>query len=275
MKIRFLVAALATLLLGWVPVVAALDAEKLGTVHFPVSCAPVVHSDFERAVALLHSFWYEEALKAFTAITTTEPTCAMGYWGIAMSVYYPLWQPPSAAMLQKGTAALEKTRGLTASRATALGDLEDPASHTARALTDPSPDPPQGSSEHSDPVSQECGVRGIVNVGFDDGGIDAQAPAPHDAALAPQGHQPGHHILEHRLVQKAGQPDQRLRVWNALAVDPAERAVHQAAPHLPLALIEAPIMEVLEDQHPQDHGRGRPQSAATLRPDALFGCSSR
>ena len=164
---------------------------------------------------------------------------------------------------------------LAASRATALGDLEDPASHTARALTDPSPDPPQGSSEHSDPVSQERGVRGIVNVGFDDGGVDAQAPAPHDAALAPQGHQPGQHILEHRLVQKAGQPDQRLRVWNALAVDPAERAVHQAAPHLPLALIEAPIMEVLEDQHPQDHGRGRPQSAATLRPDALFGCSSR
>jgi len=127
---------------------------------------------------------------------------------------------------------------LAASRATALGDLEDPASHTARALTDPSPDPPQGSSEHSDPVSQERGVRGIVNVGFDDGGIDAQAPAPHDAALAPQGHQPGHHILEHRLVQKAGQPDQRLRVWNALAVDPAERAVHQATPHLPLALID-------------------------------------
>ena len=103
-----------------------------------------------------------------------------------------------------------------------------------------------------------------MNVGFDDGGVDAQAPAPHDAALAPQGHQPGQHILEHRLVQQAGQPDQRLRVRNALAVDPAERAVHQAAPNLPLALIEAPIMEVLEDQYPQDHGRGRPQSAATL-----------
>ena len=113
MKIRFLVAALATLLLVWVPVVAAHNAEKLGTVHFPVSCAPAVQADFERAVALLHSFWYEEALKAFTAVTTANATCAMGYWGIAMSVYYPLWQPPSQAMLQKGTAALEKTRGLT------------------------------------------------------------------------------------------------------------------------------------------------------------------
>ncbi|PYM16336.1 MAG: hypothetical protein DMD81_12745 [Candidatus Rokuibacteriota bacterium] len=78
-----------------------------------MSCAPAVQADFERAVALLHSFWYEEAQKAFTELTTKDPTCAMGYWGMAMSVYYPLWQPPSPAMLQKGTAALEKTRALT------------------------------------------------------------------------------------------------------------------------------------------------------------------
>src|SRR5262249_1360079 len=96
------------------PVASAHDGEKLGRVHFPVSCASAVQTDFERAVALLHSFWYEEAVKAFTAITTSDPGCAMGYWGIAMSVYYPLWQPPSPAMLQKGAAALEKTRGLTA-----------------------------------------------------------------------------------------------------------------------------------------------------------------
>jgi hypothetical protein len=114
MKIRFLVAAVATLLLGWVPIVVAHEGEKLGTVRFPVSCAPAVQADFERAVALLHSFWYEEALKAFTAVTTADATCAMGYWGIAMSVYYPLWQPPSPAMLQKGTAALDKTRVLAA-----------------------------------------------------------------------------------------------------------------------------------------------------------------
>src|SRR5262249_47988500 len=81
-------------------------------VHFPVSCVPAVQDDFKRAVALLHSFWYEEAEKSFAAITAKDPGCAMGYWGIAMSVYYPLWQPPSPAMLQKGAAALEKTRGL-------------------------------------------------------------------------------------------------------------------------------------------------------------------
>jgi hypothetical protein len=115
MNARLLVVTLTMLLLlAGGPVASAPDGEKLGRVHFPVSCAPAVRGDFERAVALLHSFWYEEALKAFTAITTNDPGCAMGYWGIAMSVYYPLWAPPSPAMLQKGAAALAKTRGLTA-----------------------------------------------------------------------------------------------------------------------------------------------------------------
>ena len=87
-------------------------ADKIGVVRFPTSCSAAAQGQFERAVALLHSFWYEEALKAFTTVTVTDPACAMGYWGIAMSVYYPLWQPPSPAMLEKGWAAIEKTRGL-------------------------------------------------------------------------------------------------------------------------------------------------------------------
>jgi len=90
------------------------QAEKLGAVRFPTSCSAAAQGQFERAVALLHSFWYEEALKAFTVVTTTDASCAIGYWGIAMSVYYPLWQPPSPAMLQKGWMAIEKTRGLGA-----------------------------------------------------------------------------------------------------------------------------------------------------------------
>src|SRR5256885_3928206 len=113
MKARHLALAFTVLLLAVAPLASAHDGEKVGSVRFPVSCAPAVQADFERAVALLHSFWYEEAVKAFTAVTTADAKCAMGYWGVAMSVYYPLWQPPSQAMLQKGTAALEKTRGLT------------------------------------------------------------------------------------------------------------------------------------------------------------------
>src|SRR5690242_1772677 len=115
MKARSLAIALGVLLVGGAGVAAAHDGDKIGSVRFPTSCTSAVQEDFERAVALLHSFWYEEAQKAFTAITTTEPTCAIGYWGMAMSVYYPLWQPPSPAMLEKGAAAIAKGQALTAS----------------------------------------------------------------------------------------------------------------------------------------------------------------
>src|SRR5882762_7958383 len=90
------------------------EAGALGQVRFPTSCTAPAQPVFERGVALLHSFWYEEALKTFTGVTTTDPGCAMGYWGIAMSVYYPLWPPPSEAMLTRGRAALDKAATLTA-----------------------------------------------------------------------------------------------------------------------------------------------------------------
>ena len=109
--------SVATLVTGlWAGDALAHDetAGALGQVHFPTSCAAPAQPVFERGVALLHSFWYEEALKTFTSVTTTDPACAMGYWGIAMSVYYPLWQPPSEAMLTKGRTALDRAATLAA-----------------------------------------------------------------------------------------------------------------------------------------------------------------
>ena len=88
--------------------------EKLGTVTFPISCSPAASQQFARAVALLHSFWYEEAVKAFTEVTVTDPSCAMGFWGVAMSMYYPLWYPPSEATLKAGVAALDRAQALGA-----------------------------------------------------------------------------------------------------------------------------------------------------------------
>lgn len=86
------------------------QTEKLGQVHFPIACGAPAQQQFDRAVALLHSFWYTEAVKAFTTVTETDPGCAMGYWGIAMSVWYPLWQPPSQAMLKQGGEAVAQAR---------------------------------------------------------------------------------------------------------------------------------------------------------------------
>ncbi|HSU04203.1 MAG TPA: hypothetical protein VLI93_01400 [Acetobacteraceae bacterium] len=84
----------------------------LGEVHFPVSCTIQAQDQFNRAVATLHSFWYEEAVKAFTDIAKTDPDCAMAYWGVAMSNWYPLWYPPSAAALKAGSSAVAKAQSI-------------------------------------------------------------------------------------------------------------------------------------------------------------------
>jgi tetratricopeptide (TPR) repeat protein len=84
--------------------------EKLGQVNFTVSCNPQARRQFNRAVAWLHSFEYEEAEKAFGEVTVTDPRCGMAYWGIAMSNYHPLWAPPTAAELKKGLSAIEKAK---------------------------------------------------------------------------------------------------------------------------------------------------------------------
>ena len=68
--------------------------EKLGTVAFPVNCAPAVQKEFERAVALLHSFAYSAAEASFEDVAARDPNCAMAHWGIAMTHFHQLWEPP-------------------------------------------------------------------------------------------------------------------------------------------------------------------------------------
>jgi tetratricopeptide (TPR) repeat protein len=85
-------------------------AEKLGTVHFPVSCSPEAQQQFDRAIALLHSFFYPETVKAFTQVTQTDPTCAMGYWGIAISQRQNPLIPVDVAALKWGWEAVEKAQ---------------------------------------------------------------------------------------------------------------------------------------------------------------------
>ena len=80
------------------------NSEKLGTVHFPVSCGPAGQQQFDRALAMLHSFWYPQDLKAFKELADTDPSCAMAYWGMAMSRRAnPLVGAPDATVLRGGT----------------------------------------------------------------------------------------------------------------------------------------------------------------------------
>ena len=66
------------------------DVRKTGTIRFEVSCRPEVKADFDVAVALLHSFFYEEARRRFLEIAERDPQCAMAWWGVAMTWYHPL-----------------------------------------------------------------------------------------------------------------------------------------------------------------------------------------
>ena len=79
--------------------------EALGRVTFPTSCRAEAQRRFERGVALLHSFWYERASETFKDVIAADSTCAMGYWGQAMSLFHPLWTPPSSDELRAGLGA--------------------------------------------------------------------------------------------------------------------------------------------------------------------------
>jgi tetratricopeptide (TPR) repeat protein len=83
--------------------------ETYGRVFFKTSCTPAAQKQFERALAMLHSFYFPETVKAFTAIPETDPTCAIAYWGIAVSTRpNPLVGPWDAATLQRGLDAVNK-----------------------------------------------------------------------------------------------------------------------------------------------------------------------
>src|SRR5262245_3057613 len=88
------------------------ELRKVGTVSFPIACAPSVRADFERAVALLHSFFYEEARRVFAQVAERDPSCAMAEWGKAMTLYHPIWAAPTEAELKEGRAAVDKANAL-------------------------------------------------------------------------------------------------------------------------------------------------------------------
>ena len=91
-----------------------LTETQLGTVHFPVSCAAPVQKPFARGVALLHSFWYEEAEKEFAQIAKDDPHCAMAHWGVAMSIWHQLWNEPDAKVIARGLEEANTARTLAA-----------------------------------------------------------------------------------------------------------------------------------------------------------------
>ena len=88
------------------------EGEIFGTVAFSATVPSTLQKDFNTAIALLHSFEYDEAEKMFAKIIDEAPDCAMAYWGVAMSNFHPLWVPPSSPELQKGIQAIQIARSI-------------------------------------------------------------------------------------------------------------------------------------------------------------------
>jgi tetratricopeptide (TPR) repeat protein len=98
-----------------VAVAVAVGAElgdRVGTTHFPTSCAAGESAEIDRAVALLHSFFYDEARRRFRLVAARDPSCAMAEWGVAMTFWHPLWQAPRPDELTEGVAAIRRARAL-------------------------------------------------------------------------------------------------------------------------------------------------------------------
>jgi tetratricopeptide (TPR) repeat protein len=122
----------------------AMPPDQIGSasVHFETSCAPAVKDDFNKAVALLHSFWFPEAIKMFNSILEKDPNCAMAHWGIAAS----LWGNPFAGLknakvveITKASIDKAKATGSPTPRERAYIDAQatlvtstDPTTHAAR-----------------------------------------------------------------------------------------------------------------------------------------------
>ena len=119
---RFLLATLAIWLVGCLSLCAqaqhqhdALTEQQLGTVHFPTSCDPRVAKQFERGVALLHSFAFETAQATFRQVAQDDPHCAMAHWGIAAT--FSRWGEPDDKQRKQGWEEVRIAKSLHASTA--------------------------------------------------------------------------------------------------------------------------------------------------------------
>jgi tetratricopeptide (TPR) repeat protein len=88
------------------------DLSHVGTVELKTSCSPAAQSGVERGAALLHSFFYEESRRVFTEAASLDPKCAMAHWGVAMTLWHPLWAPPSDEEQQAGRDAIARAKAI-------------------------------------------------------------------------------------------------------------------------------------------------------------------
>ena len=111
------IASMLVMFAGGAHVVSALDHEHaghaMGKVDFPISCSKPAQMQFSAAVALLHHMTYTEAREAFERVVKTDPRCAMAHWGVAMTLFQPLWPTrPRPAELLRGWDSVQQAKAL-------------------------------------------------------------------------------------------------------------------------------------------------------------------
>src|SRR5215467_5620727 len=85
--------------------------ERLGEVNFPVTCSADAQKDFNRAMALFHSFWFEPGKESFGKVLEQDPECGMAHWGIAiMSMGNPFAWPANSGAMKAGAAELAEAQ---------------------------------------------------------------------------------------------------------------------------------------------------------------------
>jgi hypothetical protein len=213
--------------------------DRMGKVHFDTSCSPGVHDEFDQAVATLHSFGYRKSAQLFADVLSKDSTCSMAEWGIAMSHYRQLWDPPTADDLRIGLQAAQnglsmkpKTQRESDYLSAILGFYRnaDSESHGARARRY---ETAMESLHNRYPGDSEAAIFYALS-------LIANAP-PHDKTYANQKmatkilepifqQQPGHPGLAHYIIHADDNP-----ALAALAVNAAEH-YSQIAPDSPHAL---------------------------------------
>jgi tetratricopeptide (TPR) repeat protein len=123
---------------------AALSAKDVGSIDFATTCAPAVKDAFNRGAALLHSFWFPEAIATFEGVLKTDGTCAIAHWGIAMSRWgNPFGGQRAPNVVVMGKADIDRALALPSGSArergfiTAAAELfrdSDPGTQRARVV---------------------------------------------------------------------------------------------------------------------------------------------
>ena len=90
------------------------SGEVLGKVDFRTSCSPGVRAEFNRATALLHSFEFNRAIEAYTAVLKKDPSCGVAHWGIVLSQWSnPFGGVRPPLVIERGQEAVARARAWT------------------------------------------------------------------------------------------------------------------------------------------------------------------